>query len=947
MLNMTPIRDAGRAADYFAKGDGGYYLDGSGLRRQWGGRAAERLELTGPPEFEQFHRLLHGLHPRTGEQLTALLTEDRLAGWDFTASLPKGITMAMERGDRRIQQIVYDAGDEAMADIERHAMTRVRKGGRDADRVTGNMAWLVVEHPETRPAQDDGKPDWDRHLHYVCVNATWDADEGQWKAMKVNEIFTLRKYFSHQFDLRLAAKLADAGYSIATEYAPDAKGGMKYKTWDIKPAPGHEAAWDSARKKTSRRTRDIEAKATEIVTGIRNRDPDNAPEALGAVARNKLSLTTRAGKLKDMTLDALRAYWDSRLASDEKAAVSATIDQAERGLNPAPESRAAEARAYAMAHHFYRSSVVDFHDLATTAMERCMGAARPGDFARDAWREDGLLFSGDECSTQAVLDQEQRIIGFARQGKGAFRPLAPGRAEGLEGLSDEQAAAVRHVWNSRDRVMLIRGAPGAGKTTLMRPALDRIGSPVVLLAPSSDASRGKLRADGFEDADTVAAFLGSGAMQARARNGIIWIDEASLLGIDDLERICGLAGELEARIVLQGDPRQHKAVQRNGNLLEVLADYAGLPVAEIRKIQRQKGEYAQAVEDIRAGRYEEGIDRLYKMSAIIEGEGHDKLVERYAQAVGDGKGEPRGIIIVDPTHRDGAALTEKLRGARKAAGLIRGEERAFTQWTALNWTPAQQADAARYAGDEVIQFFRNSGRFKAGQRVAAAELLPHLAEVKPEHFGVFKTSEDTLKLAAGDIIRVTNNGRDVTGKHRLDNGRIDTIRRFTRSGDIELSNGWVISKDFAHLKHGLVSTSPAAQSKDDQHAWQQLNRASLGAAGAEQFLVSLSRGKQTGLVFTDLSRDELVAAVRRADNRRSATEVFLPRPQPKPPAAPAARAAERAWEFMQKVRDTYRQWRDGAARRAGADQEPQTPSLGAYAARVLESLKQQELEYER
>ena len=178
-----------------------------------------------------------------------------------------------------------------------------------------------------------------------------------------------------------------------------------------------------------------------------------------------------------------------------------------------------------------------------------------------------MLFQAGEVSTQAVLDQEQRIIGYAREGKDRFRPLAPGRSEGLEGLSDEQAAAVRHVWNSRDGLMLIRGAPGAGKTTMMKPALDRLGVPAVLLAPSADASRDSLRRSGFADANTVAAFLGQADMQQQARGGVIWIDEAALLPIDDLERVCALAEGLKARIVLQGDPRQHKAVQRHGNML--------------------------------------------------------------------------------------------------------------------------------------------------------------------------------------------------------------------------------------------------------------------------------------------------------------------------------------------------------------------------------------------
>ena len=427
-----------------------------------------------------------------------------------------------------------------MDDVEEMATTRVRKEGQQDDRVTGNMAWLMVEHPEARPAKEDGKSDYDRHLHFIVLNHTWDKDEQTWKALKVHDIFKLRKFFSHQFDLRVSAALADLGYELETELKPGKRGGMEYHTWDIKAAPGHEKDLQSGKDKMSRRHQDIKETEQNIVAGMKERDPD-APDELSAVAQYKLSATTRLGKVKDMTLDALRAYWDSRLTDGEKAAIAATIDRARRGLNPKPKSRAAEARAYAIAHQFYRSSVVDFHDLVVTAIEKSMGAARPEDFEPKAWRKEGLLFQGNEVSTQEVLDQESRIIGFAREGKGVFQPLAPGRTDGLAGLSEEQAAAVRHVWESRDQVMLIRGVPGAGKTTMMKPALERLGAPAVLLAPSADASRDSLRKSGFKDANTVAAFLGQKDMQEQARNGIIWIDEASLLPINDLERVCGLA----------------------------------------------------------------------------------------------------------------------------------------------------------------------------------------------------------------------------------------------------------------------------------------------------------------------------------------------------------------------------------------------------------------------
>jgi superfamily II DNA or RNA helicase len=74
-------------------------------------------------------------------------------------------------------------------------------------------------------------------------------------------------------------------------------------------------------------------------------------------------------------------------------------------------------------------------------------------------------------------------------------------------LSPEQAAAVQHVWNSPDRVILIRGGAGTGKTHMMKAAIAGIDKPVVVLAPPADASRGVLRKEGFAEADTLARLL--------------------------------------------------------------------------------------------------------------------------------------------------------------------------------------------------------------------------------------------------------------------------------------------------------------------------------------------------------------------------------------------------------------------------------------------------------
>jgi conjugative relaxase-like TrwC/TraI family protein len=881
MLRIKKLMDSKAAKDYYQHSD--YYLEVAG---EWLGQGAARLGLTGKAERPDFEAVCDNINPATGKSLTVGGAGRERVGWDFNFNASKSVSLAREiiglhdpAEGQRIEDAHRDAVAYAAAMMEKDIACRVRVNGKDENYVTGNGIFMRVTHRTTRPNEDDLTPDPEIHDHLILMNATRDAREGKTKAVQENPLYESAPYYEAVYHNRLAANLKALGYGV------------------VRKGKGFELAGMTAEliDKFSRRSKTIDKKAKEL--GITS-----------AEAKDKLGATTRLSKSEAVT-DDLPGYWDGKLTDAERKLILGL----EGHNSGAYESTAEKSVAYAIAHEFFRNSVVDARRLYETAIRHGIGSVTPQEVEDEAKRQ-GVLFQGDQVSTRAVLDQEQRIIAFARAGKGAFRPLAAGKDAGDAGslarLSDEQKAAVRHVWNSTDRVMLVRGGAGTGKTTMMTPALAKLGAPVVLLAPSSDASRGQLRKEGFSDANTVAAFLDQKDMQEKARGGIIWVDEAGLLPINDLDLVCELAKQLDARIVLQGDPKQHKAVQRHGNMLTVLEEYAGLPVAKLSTIQRQKGDYAQAVAAIRDGDVKQGDAILRKLGWVVEGQGHDALVAEYARAIEEKKpdGEQKTVLVIDPTHKDGDALNEKLRQVRKTKGLIVGKEKTFPQLTALGWTDAQKADAGQYAGDEVVQFFRNSGRFKAGDRVTASGLLPHLDGLKPEHFAVYRAGE--VNLAEGDTVRITGNGRDVTGKHRVDNGRIDTIRGFTPRGDLVLSNGWVIGKDFAHIKHGLVQTSPATQSKTDDIVLAAMNHASLGAMGAEQGYVTVSRGRERGMIFTDLPRDELLKAVARGDGRMSATELFRQR---KPDAAPVAKGENWMRAFMEKVRRTYRQVQRKAA----------------------------------
>ena len=51
MLRFTHIANASHAESYYSRSDGGYYLQDDGLHREWGGKGATLLGLSGPPRL--------------------------------------------------------------------------------------------------------------------------------------------------------------------------------------------------------------------------------------------------------------------------------------------------------------------------------------------------------------------------------------------------------------------------------------------------------------------------------------------------------------------------------------------------------------------------------------------------------------------------------------------------------------------------------------------------------------------------------------------------------------------------------------------------------------------------------------------------------------------------------------------------------------------------------
>jgi conjugative relaxase-like TrwC/TraI family protein len=838
MLRIIQNQQVAGAKNYYSTAD---YYTGQELAGEWRGRGARMLGLTGKIEKADWDAMCEHTNPRTGDSLFQRRKDNRTVGYDLNFHVPKSVSLlyALSK-DERLLDAFRDSVDETMNDIEAEMQTRVRKGGRNEERTTGNMVWGEYVHLTSRPV--DGVPDPHLHAHCFALNVTWDDKERLWKAGQFRDIKRDAPYFEALFHARLAHKLSDLGLPIE----------RNNKGWEIGGVPRTTLA------KFSRRTAEIEEVARE--KGITD-----------AAEKAELGAKTRSRKAKHLSFPELQAEWRSRLSANESDGL-ARIERCIGGASRPMEAGAAEKSVdHAIAHVFERHSVVPERTLLATALRHAAGNATPQD-VHHAMQAKGLLTAirnGQRvATTREVLAEEQRIVEFARSGRGTCRPLGDSRRPHVDTrLNESQQAAARHILDSRDRVTVVQGQAGVGKTTLLREAVAAIeakGMRVLAFAPSTDASR-VLISEGFKDADTVARLLVDPSLQRQAKGQLLLIDEAGLLGAKTTANLFALAERIDARILLVGDSRQHASPSR-GAMLRLLEEEAGVKPAVVREIQRQSGEYKAAIRALADGRTSEGFTRLDRLGWIKEIPSEDRyrqLAADYVDTLASGK----TALVISPTHREKDRVTAEIRRLLKERGLIGKDERSFVQLTNAQLTEAERGDAANYRAGDVLQFHQNGKGYRRGQRVVV-EGGPLPVE-QAKRYSVFRRS--TISLSPGDTVRITNNGFTMDGR-RLNNGATYKVKGFDDAGNIVLGNGWTIGREFGHVAYGAVVTSHASQGKTVDRVFIGQSAESYAASSQEQFYVSCSRGREAATVYCD-DKPSLRDAVARSDDRTTATEL--------------------------------------------------------------------------
>ncbi len=842
-----------------------FFGEGKTVSGYWHGKLVGEFGLDNRVTKKDFSAFAHNTHPRTGERLSIKETENRRTSIEYMFSAPKSVSVVMAlTGDKEILNAHRLAVKKAMAAVEADMHTQVKIDGKNTYQKTGNILYARFDHFTARPVREENSPkarySADPLLHSHCIVPNVTNYNSQLRALEGSVVHSVAGYYEAVYHSHLSKSLQEMGYGIVRTKDRYEINGISRQVIE----------------KFSKRTVEIEKLAQKL--GI-----TDAKKKSGFGAKTRLNKSKLKGDV------GLKKIWLDRLTPKELRAIQTAKGKLCPSPNPITPKQAIDR---ALEHCLERNSAVPVKKLLAHAMTLGYGSLTPKQVRKELKTRENILYAKDGylayLTTKEMVRAEERMIEFAARGKNTVKPINPNHQIQRGFLNGQQRVAIHEILNSTDRVSILSGAAGVGKSTLLvevKEAAGQNGKRVIAIAPSSGASRVVLRQKGFKDADTVAMFLKNREFQNRAQGQIILVDEASLVGVKTMNNIFGTARRINARVILSGDVRQHSSPE-HGDALRLLQQKAQLKIARVDENLRQRNrpEYKKAIDLLAEGKTRIGFAKLDRMGAIIEiGDTetrHEKIADDYVRSIDEG----RSALVISPTHAEGRLITGAIRGKMKKHGRTAPVERSFIIQKSLSLTGAQKKDPAMYETGMVVQFHQNyKGGYRAGQKYGVVSKTKdgkvHIAKTGGEkmvlpfsahrHYQVFRKNE--LELSKGDMIRITHNGRTLEDT-RVHNGQTLIVKGFTGDGHIQLSNGKTLDRDFGNFNYGYVQTSHAAQGKDCKDVLIAQSAMSFGASNDKQFYTSASRAKETIKIYTD-DKDALKDAVGKSGERISAGDI--------------------------------------------------------------------------
>ena len=426
-----------------------------------------------------------------------------------------------------------------------------------------------------------------------------------------------------------------------------------------------------------------------------------------------------------------------------------------------------------------RSSVFNHADLVR-AVKCVPDPSRADALIKEALASSQIisLYHGDGkesglYTTKEVREQERKLMRLASAISSMSNLTDSEKSRGLvgEALVSQQQEALSHLIFAPGGMRVLAGRAGTGKSYVLGKLASiskASGIEIIGLAPTHKA-KCALEEVGCSRSYTVKGFLFKlyNNRITLAKNSLIVVDEAAMVGNDDYGELLRVAASRNCNVILSGDERQLSSINRGGMFTSFAKD---LGCYELSDIRRQKVAWGKEVASAFArGDTKVGLEVLLGQKRLLSSANKIAAMEALLNKWHSSSESLDDKLIIAVKNSDVDIINTGARALLKSAGVLKG-----TEYVVKNQDNKNNKDNKDYKNDSDIN--SNSPSFMAGDRI------------------VFKKSNKALGVNNGDFASLQSLN-PTSFKAKLDNGK-----------KLEFN-----PNEFSDFKHGYASTIYKAQ----------------------------------------------------------------------------------------------------------------------------------------
>lgn len=667
MLTVKPLgtstSDISHYYEALSKDD--YYEAGSEPHGRWHGGLSNSLGLTGEIGPNQLRRMFEGFHPQTGDPLAANAGEKHRSGYDLTFSAPKSVSVAWSLADQELQTEIaaaHDAAVRAALDyLERNAFSSRDRG---ESRMLKGILAATYQHSTSR--------EQDPQLHTHCAVANMGMrDDGTVCAIDFSTHWKLaggsvyRVALSHQLKQRGFGIERD-GTSFRLNCIPEPLCKIFSKRRSQILDYIEQTGFNSAK------SRDIAALATR-------RQKESPDRSLLQASWQREAM--EAGYSPEALFETLRcvppqmARRDAEPFNLEEIIADLTRTQAVITRPQLEAAIAIEAQG--------RWGADELPNQVEQAIRQALENPEPHGLIR-LNPSGGQRLSRRQTihyTTRQMLQLEQECLSAALSRKDERHHSVELPERLLQGLSQEQADAVKKITQSSGGLCAVVGIAGSGKSFMLSRAREAFEEKFVVLgaALAGRAAESLEQGSGIPSVTlhSLLADLERGRLQLTNRHVIV-LDEAGMIGTKAFHTLTSLINAAGSKLVAIGDPKQIQAIEAGG-IFRAVSDTVGY--ASLTEIRRQESvEDRDMIHKLMAGQSEEVIEQLTQAGQLVTS-ADDQIIQHmvndwYANRDADRPGES---LMLSGTKADATALNLYARSLMKDDHRLHSEVLVSTE----------------------------------------------------------------------------------------------------------------------------------------------------------------------------------------------------------------------------------------------------------------------------